>query len=255
MAEVVVNPDERVDYLVHENLKIIQSREVFSFGIDAVLLARFPKIPRQGLILDLCAGNGAVGLMASAQTKAELLEIEIQPRLADMAMRSVMLNSLQSQVSVICGDLKNTAAYAVPSTADLIFCNPPYFKISTDKSLNEKNELTIARHEVATNFETICSVVQKILKPAGHFALVHRPERFLELVDNLRRHNLAPKRIQFVYPKVGAEANLLLIDAVKDGRPGGEKFLPPLIVRTAAGEYSADINEIYYGSNEKLMTK
>lgn len=250
MTEILINPDERVDYLVRENLKIIQSREVFSFGIDAVLLARFPKIPRCGTVIDLCAGNGAVGLMASADTEADILEIEIQPRLADMAERSVALNSLQSRVKVICDDLKNISAYAAPSTASLIFCNPPYFKVSAGKSLNEKDALTIARHEVATDFETICRTAQQILKPAGHFALVHRPERFLELVDSLRKHNLIPKRIQFVYPKVGAAANLLLIDAVKDGRPGGEKFLPPLIVRNADGDYSADINEIYYGAKE-----
>lgn len=249
MAEVQINPDERIDDLIHENLRIIQSKEVFSFGVDAVLLARFPKIPRRGLILDVCAGNGAIGLMTSAATRAEIMEIEIQPRLADMAQRSVKLNDLQSRVKIICDDLKNTAAHAAPSTVDLIFCNPPYFKVSADKSLNEKNALTIARHEVETDFDTICTMAQKMLKPSGHFALVHRPERFLELADSLRAHRLVPKRIQFVYPKVGAEANLLLIDAVKDGRPGGEKFLPPLVVREATGEYSPEINEIYYGKN------
>ncbi|MDR2976110.1 MAG: tRNA1(Val) (adenine(37)-N6)-methyltransferase [Streptococcaceae bacterium] len=250
VEKVELNSDERVDYLVRENLKIIQSREVFSFGIDAVLLARFPKIPRRGLILDLCAGNGAVGLMASADTSAEIVEIEIQSRLADMTARSIALNSLQSRIGVVCDDLKNAAAYVAASTVDLIFCNPPYFKYSTNKGLNEKDALTIARHEVATDFESICQVAQKLLKPAGHFALVHRPERFIELIDTLRKYDLMPKRIQFVYPKVGAKANLILIDAVKGGRLSGEKILPPLIVRDVNGDYSSEINEIYYGKEK-----
>jgi tRNA1(Val) A37 N6-methylase TrmN6 len=253
MTEALLNlkPDERVDYLVRENLKIIQSREVFSFGIDAVLLSRFPKIPKRGLILDLCAGNGAVGLMASSNTSANIIEIEIQARLADMATRSVVLNELAPRVKVICDDLKNTQHHTAPSSVDLILCNPPYFKVHPDKgSVNKNDCLTIARHEVATDFETICKVAQQVLKPGGHFALVHRPERFLELLDSLRTYNLKPKRIQFVHPKKDSDANLLLIDAVKDGRSGGEHILPPLIVRDADGHYSAEINEIYYGTNK-----
>jgi tRNA1(Val) A37 N6-methylase TrmN6 len=104
----------------------------------------------------------------------------------------------------------------------------------------------LARHEVATDFETICSTAQQVLKPSAHLALVHRPDRFLEVMDTLRAYKLQPKQIQFVYPKIGAEANLFLVDAIKDGRPGGERFLAPLIVRDEDGNYSKEINEIYY---------
>ena len=37
--------DERLDYLLAENLRIIQSPSVFSFSLDAVLLARFAHVP------------------------------------------------------------------------------------------------------------------------------------------------------------------------------------------------------------------
>ena len=250
MTEVFLNSDERIDHLVQENLKIIQSREVFSFGTDAVLLARFPKIPKKGLIMDLCAGNGAVGLMAAAETQAKILEIEIQERLADMAARSVTLNELEPQVKVICDDLKNCKNYISPSTVDLIFCNPPYFKASAEKNLNVKDSLALARHEITTNFEEICQISQQCLKPGGHLALVHRPERFFELMDTLRSHHLVPKRIQFVQPKAHSSANIVLIDAVKDGKAGGEIFLPALVVYAETGEYTDEIRKMYYGQRD-----
>ncbi|HEY0222200.1 MAG TPA: tRNA1(Val) (adenine(37)-N6)-methyltransferase [Lactovum miscens] len=249
MTKIVLKAGERVDTVVENGVEIIQSPEVFSFGMDAVLLSHFPRLPKRAdrLILDLCAGNGAVGLLASSNTKAQIIEVELQERLADMADRSVKLNNLEDQVRVVCDDLKNTLKHIVPSSVDLIFCNPPYFKVTDQKILNDKDALTIARHEVMTNFKSICSIVQKTLKPSGHFALVHRPERFMEVIDTLRAYKLQPKAIQFVYPKAGAEANLLLIDAIKDGKSGGEKFLSPLIVYDSEGNYTKEVNKIYFG--------
>ncbi len=48
---------ERIDQLYADDIQIIQSKEVFSFSIDAVLLANFPQLPKKGKIVDLCAGN------------------------------------------------------------------------------------------------------------------------------------------------------------------------------------------------------
>ena len=78
-----------------ENLRIIQSPSVFSFSLDAVLLAKFAYVPiRSGKIVDLCAGNGAIPLFLSARTKAQITAVELQERLANMAERSVRYNEL-----------------------------------------------------------------------------------------------------------------------------------------------------------------
>ncbi len=59
----MLHEDERIDQLYAEDIKIIQSSKVFSFSLDAVLLlAHFSRVPKKGKIVDLCAGNGAVGL-------------------------------------------------------------------------------------------------------------------------------------------------------------------------------------------------
>ena len=92
MNDIELKDGERVNQLFSSDIKIIQNREVFSYSIDSVLLSRFPKLPNRGLIVDLCAGNGAVGLFASTRTKATIVGVEIQERLADMAERSIQLN-------------------------------------------------------------------------------------------------------------------------------------------------------------------
>jgi len=103
----MLQPNERIDQLYADDIKIIQSSEVFSFSLDAVLLANYARVPKRGVIVDLCAGNGAVGLFISKKTTAHIYQIELQERLADMAQRSIELNDLQDQLTVYPMDLKN----------------------------------------------------------------------------------------------------------------------------------------------------
>lgn len=251
MTKSILKEGERIDQLFSTDVKIIQNREVFSYSIDSVLLSRFPEIPSRGLIVDLCSGNGAVGLFASTRTKAPIIEVEIQERLADMAERSIHLNHLEDQVQMIHDDLKNLLNYVPRTGVDLILCNPPYFKVSETSKKNVSEYYLLARHEITTNLEEICDIARHALKSNGRLAMVHRPDRFLDIIDTMRQYNLAPKRIQFVYPKMGKDANMLLIEAIKDGSTDGLKILPPLFVHKENGEYTDDIFEIYYGKKGK----
>lgn len=251
MTKSILKEGERIDQLFSTDVKIIQNREVFSYSIDSVLLSRFPEIPSRGLIVDLCSGNGAVGLFASTRTKAPIIEVEIQERLADMAERSIHLNHLEDQVQMIHDDLKNLLNHVPRTGVDLILCNPPYFKVSETSKKNVSEYYLLARHEITTNLEEICDIARHALKSNGRLAMVHRPDRFLDIIDTMRQYNLAPKHIQFVYPKMGKDANMLLIEAIKDGSTDGLKILPPLFVHKENGEYTDDIFEIYYGKKGK----
>lgn len=239
---------ERLDQLFSTDIKIIQNRDVFSFSVDSVLLSRFPKLPKKGLILDLCAGNGAVGLFVSSQTQAKIVAIEIQERLADMAQRSSILNQIDQQFTVINDNLIHTCDHVGRAQVDLILCNPPYFKVDPTSNLNKSEHYLLARHEITTNLDDICRVSQQVLKSNGRLAMVHRPDRFLEILDTLRKYKLAPKRIQFVYPKRDREANMLLIEAIKDGSEQGLRILPPLIIHEDNGDYTAELRELYHGN-------
>lgn len=225
---------ERIDDLLMDTgLRIIQSREVFSFSLDAVLLSRFANIPKHGRIADLCSGNGVIPILLSARTKASIDAIEIQPRLADMARRSVAMNGLEGQITVLEQDLRSYPKIAGNGAYDSITVNPPYMPVTAGDK-NENEHYAIARHEIHCTIEDLAQACCKLLRPGGKLSMVHRPSRLLDIVESLRRWKLEPKRIQFVHPHAGAEANMVLIEAMRDGKPD-IKLLPPIMVYNDEG--------------------
>ncbi|WP_286926396.1 MULTISPECIES: tRNA1(Val) (adenine(37)-N6)-methyltransferase [Lysinibacillus] len=242
--------DERLDYLLAENLRIIQSPSVFSFSLDAVLLSKFVNVPYyKGNIVDLCSGNGVIPLFLSARTKGQITGVEIQPRLFDMAERSIQYNQLENQIQMILGDVKEIPKQLGIEKYDVVTCNPPYFLAheASDKNLSEHH--AIARHELYLTLEEAIQSASKLLKQGGKAAFVHRPGRLLDIVTAMRANRLEPKRMQFIYPKEGKEANTLLIEGIKDGKPD-LKILPPLYVYKANNEYTPEVREILYGKEQ-----
>ncbi len=240
--------DERLDHLLGESLKIIQSPSVFSFSLDAVLLANFTYLPlHSGNIVDLCAGNGAIPLFLSKRTKANIIGVEIQERLFDMAARSIAYNQLTSQIRMIHADLNQACTLLGFEKYEVVTCNPPYFSNlpASEKNMNE--HFTIARHEVKCTLEDVIRVSSQLLKQGGKLSLVHRPARLIELLLLMRQHRLEPKRLQFVYPKANKDANMILIDAIKDGKPG-LKTLQPLIVYQDNNTYTIEMDKIINGN-------
>lgn len=243
--------DERLDYLLAEDLRIIQSPSVFSFSLDAVLLSRFVSIPKssRGKIVDLCSGNGVIPLFLSARTKASITGVELQPRLYDMATRSIQYNELQQQILMVLGDVKEAPEKLGVEQYDAVTCNPPYFLAHELSEKNVSEHYAIARHEIHLTLEEAVQASSRLLKQGGKAAFVHRPGRLLDIVTAMRANRLEPKRIQFIYPKEGREANTLLIEGIKDGKPD-LKILPPLFVYTNENEYTPEVREILYGPNE-----
>ncbi|KMN36969.1 tRNA1(Val) (adenine(37)-N6)-methyltransferase [Lysinibacillus capsici] len=242
--------DERLDYLLAENLRIIQSPSVFSFSLDAVLLSKFVSIPyHKGKIVDLCSGNGVIPLFLSARTKGKITGVEIQPRLFEMAERSIRYNQLEQQIQMILGDVKEIPKQLGIEKYDVVTCNPPYFLAheASDKNLSEHH--AIARHELYLTLEEAIQSASKLLKQGGKAAFVHRPGRLLDIVTAMRANRLEPKRMQLIYPKEGKEANTLLIEGIKDGKPD-LKILPPLYVYDANNEYTTEVREILYGKEQ-----
>lgn len=240
--------DERLDYLLAENLRIIQSPSVFAFSLDAVLLARFAYLPIQkGNIIDLCTGNGVVPLLISNKTKAQITGVEIQERLYNMAVRSIECNGLEDRLHMIHGDLKDMPDELGRGTFDALTCNPPYF-LTPDENIRNNNEhLAIARHEIYCTLDDVVRVSSQLLRQGGKAAFVHRPDRLMDILTLMRQYRLEPKRIRFVYPKAGKEANTILVEGLKQGAPG-LKVLPPLFVYNEEGEYTEEVREILYGS-------
>ena len=241
---MVINENERIDDLQYKGLKIIQNKDGFCFGIDAVLLANFAKnMKRKNLVVDLCTGTGIVAILLSGKTEVKkIIGVEIQSESAEMAKRSVELNSIQDRVEIINQDLKKLKTIIEAGSVDTVTVNPPYMKAGS-AIVNDENKMSIARHEVCCTLEDVIKEAARILKTNGEFFMVHKPERLVDIFCTMRKYKIEPKRIRFVHPSVDKPANIVLIEGTRDGKEF-LKFEKSLYVYEN-GEYTDEIYEIY----------
>ena len=229
------------DLIGYKNMKIIQNPEWFSFSIDSVLLPRFVTINKDTKnILDIGTGNAPIPLILSTRTKSKIFGIEIQKDIYDLAQESIEMNDLQDQIKLINDDVHNIDQYFKYGFFDVIVSNPPYFKLQEKSKINEDIHKTIARHELKIDLEDIIRISSLYLKNGGLLAIVHRSDRLIELISLFKKYNIEPKKIQLIYPKIGEESNIVLIEG-KKGANSGLKIMPSIIAHNNDGTYSEEV--------------
>ena len=242
--DVKLLPGERIDDLERNGYRIIQNKNGFCFGMDAVLLSGFVRAGKKDKIIDLGTGTGILPLLLHAKSGSkDITGLEIQEAFADMAKRSVLLNGIEDEVKIVLGDLKEADRLFPLKSFDVVTSNPPYMKGGRGL-LNPEEGKAIARHEIKCCFEDVCRVAKALLKTGGKLFLVHRPERLAEIIDTLKEYKLEPKRMRFVHSFKDQKAVLFLLEAAS----GGGTFLKveqPLIIYKEKGVYTDEIYEIY----------
>ena len=235
-----------INYLLgYKDLKIVQDNEMFNFSLDSVLLPNFVTLNKKiDRILDIGCGNAPIPLILSTKTSASITGVEIQKEVYDLALESVKINKKDNQINIINKDINDYYKEVETDSFDVITCNPPFFKYIETSNINKNDYKTIARHEVKLNLNQLFSIAKKLLKNNGVIAIVHRPERFVEVVEEMKKNNIEPKRVQFVYPKKNMEANIMLIEGSKNGKPG-LKLLPPIYSHQDNGEYTDTIKKYF----------
>lgn len=235
-----------INYLLgYKNLKIYQNEEMFKFSLDSILLANFVTLNKNiTKILDIGCGNAVIPMILSTKTNASIDGIEIQKKSSELALKSIELNNLEDRINIINDDVKNYYKKCETETYDVIVSNPPYFKVHENSNQNDSEYKSIARHELFLNLEDLIIISKKLLKNKGKLAIVHRPERLLEIIDIMKKNNIEPKKICFVYPKKNKEANILLIEGVKNGLLG-LKIMPPLYSHNEDGTYTEELNKYF----------
>ena len=234
------------NYLLgYKDLKIVQDSEMFSFSLDSVLLPNFVTINKKITnILDIGCGNAPIPLILSTKTNAKITGIEIQKSVYDLAVESIKINNKEDQITIINEDVNDFYKNEETDKYDVITCNPPFFKYIESSNINKNDYKTIARHEVKLNLNQLFTIARKLLKNNGVIAIVHRPERFLDVVMEMKNNNIEPKRVQFIYPKPNMEANIMLIEGTKNGNPG-LKILPPIYSHKENGEYTDTVKKYF----------
>lgn len=240
---VVLKPGERVDDLIINDLKLIQHPEEFCFSLDAVLLAHFASVRPKSIAADLGAGTGVVGLLLLARGAAAVTGLEINPVMADMAGRSALLNKLEDRLQIMRGDLRLVRDLLPSGQFELVVSNPPYRPVGGGY-ISPNDQVAMARHEVTATLRDVVAAAQYLVKYRGRFAMVHLPERLVEITLAMCQAGIEPKRLQFVYPRVDKKPNMVLIEGVRGAKPGID-VLEPLIVYTTDGNYTQDILKLY----------
>lgn len=234
--------NERIDDLQINNLKMIQNKNWFCFGVDSVLLSGFAsEIKKNSKILDLGAGTGILGLLLSTKVdEAKIVGIEVQKEVADLAKRNIKLNNLEDRIEIINENIKKVL---LNGQFDAVVTNPPYKEKNTGL-VNDNNIKLISRHEIEGDLEDFIYSASNALKDRGSMYMVNRPERLADIFEYSRKYKLEPKELQLVYSKIKSKPVLVLIKATKNAR----KYLKvkePLYIYNKDGNYTEDILRIY----------
>lgn len=198
-------------------LTLRQDRSLPMLGTDSLLLSRFATLRRGDRVLDLGCGVGVLGILLGSRERSLTLDgVELNPAAAELARRNLEENGLPG--TIVTGDLRERSVFS-QGHYDLIVSNPPYFPTGVGPAASRRSAQ--ARSEGSCTLEELCAAAAPRLKTGGRFALVHRSERLTDLLCALRSQQLEPKRLRLVQARPDKPPKLVLVEAVRQGKPGG----------------------------------
>ena len=235
--------EETLDALFGGLLKVFQKKSGYRFSIDALLLAAFAGPQRPDRVMDLGTGCGILPLVLAFRDQAEkVVGVEIQPPLADLARRNVLLNRFCERIEIRERDFRSLEERDKEGF-DWVVSNPPYRRAGSGR-VNPRMEKALARHEINATLEDVLRTAHHLLKRKGRLSLIYPASRAADLIQGLRRFQLEPKTLRFVHSHAQGEARLLLVEALKGGR-AQVKVYPPLFLFAAPGKYTPEAQTLF----------
>jgi tRNA1(Val) A37 N6-methylase TrmN6 len=216
--KIEIKPNERLDDLQFNNLFIIQEKSGYCFTSDAVALANFVKVKKNGTLVDLCSGSGVIGILAHFKNNlSKTVLVELQENMANMSQRTLLYNDIDN-ISVVNRWLQGVSQEIGCGIYDAVVCNPPYKKQGSASLLNENESIAIARHEIAVTLEEIVLEAGKLLKFGGDFFIINKEERLSDMIVLMRKYGIEPKTLK-ILPSVKG-ANIIMLKGKKGGKSG-----------------------------------
>lgn len=248
MPKVKLEANERLDDLLHNNLQIIQSSDYFAFAIDAVLLTDFVEVKSNDRVIDLGTGTGVIPLLLATKNNLEqIVGVEIQSELVEMAKRSVWYNGLEDIIQIEEADIRQLKESFIAESFDVVVSNPPYLPLGQGK-VNPNKSIAIAKHEMKVKLGDIIKISSYLVRYKGKVSYIYRVERLDELLDVMNCYNLQPKYMRLIQPQASKACNLVLVTGIKGANPG-LKVDKPLVIYRDDGNYTEEVLEIYYGQD------
>ena len=212
---------------ITENFVILQDGDKFKFGTDAVLLAWFSNIKKNDILVDFCSGTGAVGFLSYLRySQKHTFFVDIDSEIVELSKKTAEINNISDKFSFIASDIKECDIKY--DSVNYITVNPPYFPKDSGK-INKNDKLVNARHSYDFSLDELFIKSYKILKDGGKISVIHRTGYLAEVISLMKKNKIEPKRLRLVYGHAEKNANLFLIEGVKNG--GVDlKCLPSLIL-------------------------
>lgn len=239
MPELLDEQEETLEDIKMDGIHLIQKKKGFRYGMDAILLSQFAYVTDKTRAIDLGTGTGIISLLLGRRGARSVAALEQNPVMAELAARNVRLNKMEEVVNVICGDVCAVRDEFAAESVDLVVSNPPYRVVDTGK-IAALDDVARARHEITASLADFVRAAHYLVRYRGRFAMIHLPERMVEILGLLHDMNLEPKRLRMVYPNRMLPPSMFLVESVKGAKPG-LTVLPPLILMEEDGSYSREI--------------
>jgi tRNA1(Val) A37 N6-methylase TrmN6 len=215
------------DYFLDERLRLHQPADGPRVTHDALLLADFVEYRKQETLLDLGCGVGPIALAACLnQPELHCQGLDIDPELVRLANRNATENGLAERAQFLTGDWNEALSCFDECSFSLIVCNPPYLEQGSGR-ISPNPQVARARHLPPGGLHDLLKVANRLLKAKGRLAVIYRAEGAAQIIGALLLAKLEPKRIRFVHPRPKADANFIMIEAIKDGGTS-TRIEPPL---------------------------
>jgi len=229
------------DTLLRGRVKLIQPVRGFRSSLDPVLLAGFIQAP-YGHFLDIGCGTGALSFLLLARDPAATgVGVEIQPRLARLAIRSVEANGFGARFAVVAADVREQGS--VPAAAfDLVASNPPFRPLGQGV-LPPQAERSLAHHEVALTLAEWLIVAHAAMRPDGRLAAIYPADRLDEMRAALAARELTMSRLRMVQAQAGARASRFCFEARRSALVAETMNEAALVVHEQ-GKYSAEVRHM-----------
>lgn len=232
---------ERYDDLQFQNLQLIQKEGGYTFTSDAVLIANRVRAYRGERVADLGTGSGVIAILVAAKTPCkEVVGVEIQPRLADMASRSVEVNGLSDRVKILECNMLDAPERLGKESFDVVVSNPPYMLAVGDSD----DEVEICKREYKITLREVVGTAAELLKYGGNLYMILKSERLTDLIYDMRAEGVEPKRLIPVQPTAKKDIDTVIVEGKKAGKPG-MVMEKPLVVFDEKGEYTLDAKRLY----------
>jgi len=236
--------DETADVLLDGRLTVMQKAKGYRFSLDALLLSHFVRLKKGHRVVDIGTGSGVIALVLAYRfPDAHIIGVEVQEELADMARRNVAVNHLTDRVGISHGDIREIRTMYSPDSFDVAVFNPPYRKLNSGR-VNPHRERAIARHEIKGSLSDFMESARILLKDGGAVYAIYPAKRGTELLFQMRRALLEPKKIRMVHSRLSSDAEFILVEGVKRG---GEELtiMAPLFIYGENRRYSQEMAGIF----------